>query len=198
MPITPVSHQRPRDEVDWQCAFCDGTLPNLPRRVKRASALAHLAQCEFRPTGKAKLNRNDNLAARVKRLGGTPSSVKALKTEGQSNLGRAAELARAGEQLEQLAQIAESTEHRIVRVEISEGRKHHGVLFTCSQCAKTWRKMGNLQHDVQTDALGFCEDREKRSRSSSNRQFWWKAVRNLEPNLQRFGNFQPKKRSRSL
>ena len=179
LPITPVSHQRPRDEVDWQCAFCDGTLPNLPRRVKRASALAHLAQCEFRPKGKAKLNMNDNLAARVKRLGGTPFSVKALKTEGQSNLGRAAELARAVEQLEQLAQIAESTEHRIVRVEIPEGRKHHGVLFTCSQCAKTWRKMGNLQHDVQTNAVGFCEDREKRLRSSSNRQFWWKAGKEL-------------------
>ena len=40
--------------------------------------------------------------------------------------------------------------------------------------------MGHLQHDVQTNALGFCQDREKRLRSSSNRQFWWKAGEELK------------------
>eukprot|EP00435_Cladocopium_sp_Y103_P053304 s1078_g17.t1 len=137
---------------------------------------------------------NDNLAAWVKKLGGTPAMVRALKPGGQSNFGRAAELARAAAQLEQLAQVADNTDHSIVRVEIAEGRRHQGVLFTCSACTKTWRKMGTLQHDVQTNALGSCSDRDKRLRGSSNRQFWWKASADLTTKLAKVWKLSAKER----
>lgn len=96
--VVPVSHVRPEDEVGWTCYFCKGTLPGIDNpRTRSKSALAHLAICPKKaPRSRTPLTMIDNMAHRIRELGGTPSTVKMLvPSKGEKGMERMARLSRA-------------------------------------------------------------------------------------------------------